>query len=193
MNQALSLITPRLLSLKNKTEAGTGIFFSAIGLLFWAGVFAASLRVLLYFKGIEGLGDILAFKLLSMIIVTLFSLLVFSSILTTLSKLYLSRDLLLVHSFPVQGYKIFIARWMESTVDSSWMMILFTLPVFISYGIAYQTGPLFYLVSLFTLLLLSVLASSLSSIFVMPAVMVTPAGRIRSIFIFPLRFPPRGM
>ncbi len=101
MNQTLSLIKPRVLSLKNKTESGTGIFFAAIGLLFWAGIFAVSLRVLSYFKGIEGLGDILAFKLLSMIIVTLFSLLVFSSILTTLSKLFLSRDLLLVHSFPV--------------------------------------------------------------------------------------------
>jgi len=119
-----------------------------------------------------------------MIIVTMFSLLVFSSILTTLSKLFLSRDLLLVHSFPVPAYKIFAARWTESTADSSWMMILFTLPVFISYGIVYQAGPLFYLASLLTLLLLSILASAVSSILVMPAVMITPAGKIRSIFIF---------
>ncbi|MBW1894636.1 MAG: hypothetical protein JRI91_13200 [Deltaproteobacteria bacterium] len=184
MNKTLSLIKPRVLSIKNRTESGTGIFFAAIGLLFWAGIFTISLRVLSYFKSIEGLGDILAFKLLSMIIVTLFSLLVFSSILTTLSKLFLSRDLLLVHSFPVPAYKIFTARLMESSVDSSWMMILFTLPVFISYGIVYQAGPLFYPASLLTLLLLSILASAVSAILVMPAVIITPAGKIRSIFIF---------
>ena len=79
-----------------------------------------------------------------MVLLTFFSLLLFSSIIASLSKLYLSRDLLLVHSLPVSGGKIFLARWLESTVDSSWMVILFSLPVFLSYGIVYQAGPFFY-------------------------------------------------
>lgn len=184
MNQTLALIKPRLLSLKNRSETGKGIFFASVGLAFWAGIFAVSLRILSYFKGIEGLGDILAYKLLSMIIVTLFSLLIFSGILTTLSKLYLSRDLMLVHAFPVPAYRIFTARWIESLVDSSWMMILFTLPVFMAYGLVYQTGPLFYLAATLVVILLSILASAGSSLLVMPAVMISPAGRIRSVFIF---------
>ena len=116
------------------------MFFGFIGLFFWGAIFAVAIRVLTYFKGIEEIGDILGYKLLSMILIVSFALLVFSSILTSLSKLYLSRDLLLVHSLPVSSYKIFIARWIDSTVESAWMVVIFTLPIFLSYGIVYRAG-----------------------------------------------------
>ena len=76
------------------------LLFVIIGVVLWGGLFAVSLRLLSYFQSIEELGDILAWKLLSMILVVYFSLLVFSSILTALSKLFLSKDLLLVHAMP---------------------------------------------------------------------------------------------
>ena len=139
MKDIITLLKPRILSFKfrrfssdNKDALIKLSVFGTIGVLFWGGIFAVSLRVLGYFKGIEELGDILAYKLLSMVLLTFLSVLVFSSILTSLSKLYLSRDLPLVHSMPVSSYKIFIARWIESTIDSSWMLIVYTLPVFIS-------------------------------------------------------------
>lgn len=160
------------------------LLISTIGLVFWAGLFAISLRVLSYFKGIEDIGDILALKLLSMMLITSFVLLIFSSILTSLSKLYLSRDLLLVHSLPVSSHKIFTARWIDSTFDSSWMVIIYTLPVFISYGIVYKSGFFFYLDIFLILMSLSITASALSSILVMCAVIVVPASRMRSVFIF---------
>lgn len=135
MNDILTLLKPRISSIRNsgfsKRSRGRAMKFlliSTIGLVFWAGLFAISLRVLSYFKGIEDIGDILALKLLSMMLITSFVLLIFSSILTSLSKLYLSRDLLLVHSLPVSSHKIFTARWIDSTVDSSWMVIIYTLP-----------------------------------------------------------------
>jgi len=140
MKAVVTLLKPRILSFKfrrfsndNKDALIKLSIFGMIGVLFWGGIFAVSLRVLGYFRGIEELGGILAYKLLSMILLTFLSVLVFSSILTSLSKLYLSRDLPLVHSMPVSSYKIFIARWIESTIDSSWMLIVYTLPVFISY------------------------------------------------------------
>ena len=191
MNDILTLLKPRISSIKNsgfsKRSRGRTMKFlliSTIGLVFWAGLFAISLRVLSYFKGIEDIGDILALKLLSMMLITSFILLVFSSILTSLSKLYLSRDLLLVHSLPVSSHKIFTARWIDSTVDSSWMVIIYTLPVFISYGIVYRSGIFFYLDIFLVLISLSITASALSSILVMSAVIVVPASRMRSIFIF---------
>ncbi|MBW1898483.1 MAG: hypothetical protein JRI61_05415 [Deltaproteobacteria bacterium] len=191
MKQTITLLSPRFLSFKNKgiSKRGKGGFlkywiFGTIGVLFWGGIFAVSFRVLNYFKSIEELGNILAIKLLSMILITLFSLLIFSSILTSLSKLYLSRDLSLVHSMPISSYKIFISRWIESTIDSSWMVLVYTLPVFISYGVVYAAGPLFYLSIAVALLILSIIASCISSIMVMLAVVFTPASRIRSLFIF---------
>ncbi|MFO7972859.1 MAG: hypothetical protein R6U40_14075 [Desulfobacterales bacterium] len=160
------------------------LVLGTMGILFWGGIFAVSLRVLGYFKDIAELGDILACKLLSMVFLTFFFLLVFSSILTSLSKLYLSRDLSLVHSLPVSSYKVFIARWIESTSDSSWMVIVYMLPVFISYGIVYQTGPLFYINMVMTLICLSIIASGLSAVLVVTAVNFLAASRIRNIGLF---------
>jgi len=100
MNDILTLIKPRLLSAKNngfsKNKKGGWkkiAVLGSVGTLFWSGVFFVSLRVLYYFKSIEQLGDILAFKLLSMLTITIFSLIIFSNIITSLSKLYLSKDL----------------------------------------------------------------------------------------------------
>jgi len=191
MNDILILLKPRISSIRNsgssKRSRGRAMKFlliSTIGLVFWAGLFAVSLRVLFYFKGIEDIGDILALKLLSMMLITSFVLLVFSSILTSLSKLYLSRDLLLVHSLPVSSHKIFTARWIDSTIDSSWMVIIYTLPVFISYGVVYGAGFFFYLDIFLVLMSLSITSSALSSVLVMSAVIVIPASRMRSVFIF---------
>ncbi|MBW1814610.1 MAG: hypothetical protein JRJ39_13350, partial [Deltaproteobacteria bacterium] len=152
MKDIVTLLKPRIRSILNSGLSNNSrrgfykfILLGTIGIVFWCGVFAVSFRVLLYFNGIEEIGDILAFKLLSMIIITSFALLIFSSILTSLSKLYLSKDLLLIHSMPVSGYKIFTARWIDSTIESSWMVIIYTLPVFISYGIIFHVGPFYYI------------------------------------------------
>ena len=191
MKDIITLLQPRFYSFKNKDFSGSnkgGLFklllFGTIGTLFWGGLFDVSLRVIGYFKEIAELGDILAYKLLSMVLVTIFFLLIFSSVLTSLSKLYLSRDLPLVHSMPVSSYKIFIARWIESTIDSSWMVILYTLPVFISYGIVYQGGPFYYGNVVITLLSLSIIASGISVVPVIITVNIFSASRIRGILIF---------
>jgi len=191
MKHVVTLLRPRIFSFKNKglfkKDRGRGVklfLFGSIGICFWGGIFAVSLRVLIYFKEISELGNILANKLLSMILLTFFSLLIFSSILTSISKLYLSRDLPLVHSMPVSSFKIFIARWIESTIDSSWMVIVYTFPVFISYGIVYQAGFFFYWNMIMAILSLAIIASSTSVIIVVLVVNFVPASRIRNMSIF---------
>ncbi|MBM4313519.1 MAG: hypothetical protein FJ122_06310 [Deltaproteobacteria bacterium] len=191
MGEILFLLRPRLLSFKNESASQTAasrriryLLFTGIGLAFWVGAFLIFYRVLTYFQGVEEFGDILARKLLSMVLLTFFSLLLFSSAITSLSKLYLSRDLMLVHSMPVSGGKIFLARWLESAVDSAWMVVIFSLPVFLSYGIVYRTGPFFYLTAGTALVALCVTASALSTLAVVVAAVLLPAGRIRAVFIF---------
>ena len=191
MNEILTLLKPRIRSVINRNRrksSGGGIlklsFLGLIGTFFWGAIFAVSIRVLTYFKGIEEIGDILGYKLLSMILIVSFALLIFSSILTSLSKLYLSRDLLLVHSMPVSSYKVFISRWIDSTVESAWMVVIFTLPIFLSYGIVYRAGAFYYANMLLTLAPLVINASAISTLMVMVAVIVIPATRLKSIFIF---------
>jgi len=185
MKNLITLLKPRILSIKNaKDSLGKFCFLAFFGLLLWAGIFAISLKVLGYFKSIEQLGDMLAFKLLSMVLITLFSLMLFSSIITSLSKLFLSRDLSLLSSMPVSSYKIYFTRWIESTIDSAWMVIIYTLPVFISYGVIFKAGPMFYVSSCLSIIFLTSIASSISAILVLLAVNAIPANRLKNIFIF---------
>jgi len=191
MHDILTLLKPRLWSYKNgeiskNAESRTirWLLFGAIGLLFWVGIFFVFFRVLTYFQGVDSFGDILAYKLLSMVLVTFFTLLIFSSIIMSLSKFYLSRDLILVHALPVSASKIFLARWLESTVDSSWMVIVYSLPIFLSYGIVFQAGPFFYIIVGLTMLPMCLIASSLSAIMVVLVALILPAGRIRTVFVF---------
>jgi len=191
MHEILTLLKPRIWPFTNrsvrKKARGSRLklfFFGTIGLLFWMGIFLVALRVLTYFKGIEEIGDILGYKLLSMILIVCFALLIFSSILTSLSKLYLSRDLQLVHAMPVSSYKIFISRWIDSTVESAWMVVIFTLPVFLAYGIVYRSGLFYYANAVAALAALVMNASAISTTMVMVAVIVIPANRLKSLFIF---------
>lgn len=188
MSAVISLLKIRLWSFKNRGRSKRRwvkiSVFAGVGGLLWIGIYQVSLRVLIYIRGIEDIGDILAYKLLSMIILTFFSLLIFSSILTSLSKLFISRDLRLVHALPVRHETVFLARWIESTVDSSWMVIVYTIPVLISYGIAFRPNPFYYATMGLSLIPLCVIASGLSALLVTVVVNLLPASRIRSIFVF---------
>ncbi len=184
------LLRPKLLSFKNplilkksKKEIYRAAFLGTAGVIFWSGLFIISLRTLKYFRKIEGLGDILILKILSMLILISFSFLIFSNILTSLSKLYLSRDLPLIHSMPLSSYKIYIARWIESAIDSSWMVILYILPVLIACGIVYKTGPFFYLSIACNLISISLISAAISSLLVMCLVFIVPANRMKNIIV----------
>ena len=189
MSTVLDLVKPRLWPLLHRRPNGAarkyirlGVMTSVAGLL-WIGVFLVSLRVLGHFRTIEQIGPLLNFKLLNMLMVTALALLVFSDILTALSKLYLARDLPLVHALPVPAHRIFLARWLEISFDGSWMVVIFTLPVFLAYGMVFEQGFLFGLVLPAVLLPFALLAAAFSCLLVLLAVIVIPATRMKNIFI----------
>lgn len=191
MSDVLTLLKPRIWpfihrGVSKRTFGGVTklAVLMAAGTAFWLGVFVISLRVLTYFKGIEDIGDILGLKLLSMILTISMALLLFSGILTALTKLYLSRDLFLVHALPVASHTIFISRWLDSTIDGSWMVVIYTLPVFVCYGIVYHGGVFYFAAVLVCIGALAVIASSVSTILVIAAVILIPANRMKSACIF---------
>ena len=195
MNTILSLLKPRVFSTinnlrtDNKRNHWMRIFmFSMVGIVFWAGTFIILYRVLYYFQSVQDFGDILAMKLLSMIIMTFFVLLLFSSIINCLSHLYLSQDLQLLHSLPVSAKDIFLSRWLISTFDSSWMVVAFSLPAFLSYGLIYKAGIIFYTIVLVAIIFMCLIASALAAILVLFGATILPAVRIRTILILVLLF-----
>src|SRR5512146_2206278 len=118
----LLLLSPRWNAVKNRLTRlapGDGLktaILAFLGLAFWAFLYGVSYRVLSHFRTIEGLGDLLALPLLSMILLTFFSILVFSNIVTSLSTFYLSGELEILHSAPVRIENIFRAKYIETII-----------------------------------------------------------------------------
>jgi ABC-2 type transport system permease protein len=152
-----------------------------VALIFWIGIFYGFFRVLGYFQAAEGFGHILAHKLMGMLWLTLFSVLLFSNVVTALSAFFLSKDLETLHAAPVAGESLFWSRFTMTLADSSWMVFFFGLPVFLAYGLVYRAGLLYYLKLAAVSAPFLVLATSLAVMFVMLLVNVFPARRTKDI------------
>ena len=189
MEDLFRLVQPRLQGLRNQMSRSKGsgkkrtLIMGGLGVAFCTGMFVASCRVLTYFQSVEMIGDLLARQLLSMVLLTFFSLLIFSSIVTALSNLYLSSDLELCHSMPVSVETLFVSRALYTFVDSSWMVIFFGLPVFLAYGYVYRPGPQFYVSLIHLNLAMAVIACSIGIFLTMALVHVFPAQRTRDIIL----------
>ncbi len=184
-----TLLLPRFHAVKNRftrLAPGDGIktfVLALLGLAFWAFLFVASFRVLTYFRSVEGLGDLLALRLLSMVLLVFFSILLFSNIVTSLSTFYLSGELEILHAAPVPITGIFRAKFVETTVDSSWMTLIYGLPVFIAYGAVFRSGAAYYAGLLLTLIPFLIISAALGIIATMLLVSAFPARRARDVLV----------
>jgi len=189
MRHLVLLLRPGILGFKNRLSRthGSGLkkpgFMVALGLVFGLVLFVLSSRVLVYFQSVEMIGDLLAKELLSMVFLTFFSLLIFSNIITALSTLYLSKDLEFCHSVPVSVEVLFAARAFSTFLNSSWMALIFAVPILGAYGYVYAPGVGFYLNLLHLMVALGLVASGLGILLTMILVRVFPAQRTRDVIL----------
>ena len=106
-------------------------------------MFGVAYRVLRYMKGVEDIGDLLAAKVLGIILLAFLSILILSNIITALSTFFLAKDLDFLVGAPVGWFRFYLAKLFETVVHSSWMVGLLALPILTAYGIVYSGGPLF--------------------------------------------------
>jgi ABC-2 type transport system permease protein len=144
------LLRPRIQGFRNRLQRLPEtrwkiILFVLLGAAFWGGIFYAFYRILNYFSSIPGFGEVLSQKVLSMILLTFFTLLIYSHLITALANFFLSKDLALIHETPMPRLILFSARYLESWFDASWMVLLLGLPIFFCYGIIFQAPVGFYL------------------------------------------------
>jgi ABC-2 type transport system permease protein len=185
----LTLLIPRYHALRNRlTRLAPGdgvktVVLGLLGLAFWAFLYVVSYRVLTYFRTVEGLGDLLALRLLSMILLTFFSILLFSNVVTSLSTFYLSGELDILHAAPVRIADIYRAKLVETLADSSWMTLIYGLPVFIAYGTVFKASVLYYLGLLFTIVPFLIIPATVGIIVTMLLVNAFPARRARDVLV----------
>ncbi len=154
---------------------------SLLGVVFWTIVFGALYRVLAYFKGVDEIGALLAGKLLGVLLLSFFSILLLSNIITALSSFFLARDLDLLVSAPVDWLTLYGAKLFETALHSSWMVVLLAVPMLSAYGFAYDGGWLFPLVALATFLPFLIIPAVIGSAITLLLVNVFPARRTRDI------------
>jgi ABC-2 type transport system permease protein len=194
MRNLFLLVSPRIYGLKNSIVGTSSamrrkaIIMVVVGLVFWALMFILSTRMLIYFQSIEVIGDLLAHHLLSMIFLTFFSLLIFSNIITSLSNLYLSADLELCHSSPSGLEEVFLSRSIFTFIDSTWMVMIFGLPVIMAYAYVYRPGAGFYLSLIHMGFAVSIVATGIGILFTMIMVSIFPAHRTRDIIMLLVLF-----
>lgn len=179
-----ALLRPKLRGKLNRTRSGglvRGLVLGTVALLFWGLLFVLVSRMLLHFRSAEGLGEILAGRLLALALLTFILILLLSNVITSLSTFFLSRDLELLAASPADSLHVYWARLAESGVNSSWMVVLLAVPLLAAYGVVYGAGPGFYLLSGAVLLPLLVLPAVAGAACTLLLVNVFPARRTRDL------------
>ncbi|MBL8958478.1 MAG: hypothetical protein JNJ98_01390 [Gemmatimonadetes bacterium] len=154
---------------------------SLVGLLFWSFAFGATYRVLSYFKGVPEIGPLLAGKLLGILLLSFSSILLLSNVITALSSFFLARDLDMLVSAPVDWLRLYGAKLLETTLHSSWMVLLLSVPIFAAYGLVYDGGFGFVGVVLAALIPFLVIPAAIGTTVTLLLVNVFPARRTRDI------------
>ncbi len=151
------------------------------GAVFWSAIFGIAFRVLRYMRGVEDIGNLLAGKVLGVILLAFLSILLLSNIITALSTFFLAKDLDLLVAAPIGWLRLYLAKLGETVVHSSWMVALLLLPILTAYGIVYSGGFLYPFVAVAAFLPFLVMPAVAGALLTLFLVNVFPARRTREL------------
>jgi ABC-2 type transport system permease protein len=183
------LLLPHVWAARNRTrrrERGDfmrSLLFGGIGVAVFAALFSASSWLAGHLLDYEELGEYLLRIGLSWVFLTFLSFLAFSGIVTALSTFFLSDDLRLLVVAPVASHRLFHARFLRTLVQSSWMVVIFLVPVLVGVGYARCAGPMYYATALLTIVPFAVIPVAIGTAITLLLVNVFPARRARDILL----------
>ena len=184
------IFLPLVLSLKNATvdslygkDRIKNLFFLLLGIGFVIGMFFLSRFIVIKVLLIDIIGEVVAKRILSMLLMTIFFMVFFSATITSLTSFFVADDLNIILSLPLGFESIFFSRFIKSLINSSWMPFGFSLPVIFGFASAMNSGTGIYFLSVFILIFFLVIPVALSSIFITLIVRLFPATRIKEILI----------
>lgn len=183
------LLLPSFWSSRNRArrrERGDALrltLFGAVGLAVLGSLFAGSFWVTLQLDQYAELGDFLLRLGLSWLFLTLLSFLAFSGVVTALSSFFLSDDLRLLLAAPIDIARLFYARFLRTLGQSTWMVLIFLLPVLVGVGVARCAPAGFYLTAGIIVLPFAIIPVALGSGITLALVNIFPARRARDILM----------
>ena len=183
------LLSPSLQGMRNRREkAEKGdwlrfLLFSGVAVLFSLGIFGAFFQMLSYIAGFSEFAAPLTHQILATVAMFLLTVLLASNVVTALSTQFLSDDLSLLMSSPVPLPVLYGARLILTFLESSWMVLTFSIPIFIAFAVTADNPFWFLLAVLLVLPPLLVIASAIGAMFTSILIAIFPARRVREVLM----------
>ena len=183
------LLLPHLLSSRNRArrrergDFSRGLLFGGVAIAVCAALFQGSFWLTGQLEDYAELGDFLLRMGLSWLFLTFLSFLAFSGVVTALSTFFLADDLRLLLVAPVATRRLFHARFLRTVVQSSWMVVIFLVPVLLGIGRAKCAGGMFYVTALLTVVPFSIIPVAAGTAATLVLVNTFPAKRARDILM----------
>jgi ABC-2 type transport system permease protein len=183
------LLLPHLLSSRNRArrrergDFSRGLLFGGVGIAVCVALFEGSFWLTGHLEDYAELGDFLLRMGLSWLFLTFLSFLAFSGVVTALSTFFLADDLRLLLVAPIATRRLFHARFLRTVVQSSWMVVIFMVPVLLGIGRAKCAGAMFYVTALLTVAPFSVIPVAAGTAATLMLVNTFPAKRARDILM----------
>jgi ABC-2 type transport system permease protein len=183
------LLLPSLWAARNRArrrEPGDGMraaLFGGVGLAVGAAIFAMVFWLAWQLLDYEELGDYLVRLGFGWLFLTFLSFIAFSALVTSLSTFFLSEDLRLLLPAPIPAERLFYSRYVRTVGQSSWMVLVFLLPVLLAVGLARCAPISYYLVAALSVVPFVLIPAALGSLATLGLVSVFPARRTRDVLM----------
>jgi ABC-2 type transport system permease protein len=183
------LLRPSIWASRNRArrrEPGDGtraLFFGSVGLFVFGAILYGAFWITTQLADYAEFGDYLLRLGLSWLFLTFLSFLAFSGIVTALSTFFLSEDLRLLLAAPVSARRVFHARFVRTVAQSSWMVVVFVVPILIGVGLGHCAPVSYYAAAPLVLLPFVVIPVALGTAMTLLLVNVFPARRARDILM----------
>ena len=187
--QIVALLVPSWQSVRNqRRNAGKGEFFrvamfGSLTFFFSLFVFAGFYRMLLYIGRFSEFTAPLTNQILDTVSTFLLTVLFASTVITALSTHYLSEDLSLLVSSPVPLPALYASRLVITGVQSSWMVLLFSIPIYAAFAITAPAPWQFLAAVGLALLPLAIIAVAMGTMVTSALMAVFPARRVRELLV----------
>ena len=168
---------------RERGDSLRALIFGGIALLVGGAIFAGSFYLTVQLSLYAEFGDYLLRLGMSWLFLTFLSFLAFSGVVTALSTFFLSDDLRLLMAAPIARRRLFHARFTRTVVQSSWMVVIFIVPVLLGIGFARCATAAFFLTALLTIIPFVVIPVAIGAAMTLLLVNVFPARRARDILM----------
>lgn len=160
-------------------------FIFVIG-CFLAGSYYILFRIFTYLMAIEIIGSALMDRVIEMTFFVFFIMLLFSNVITSFSTFYNDKELDFLFSLPVRPTSIYLAKLFENCIYASWATMVIALPLVIAYGISTSAQPLYYPVSIISILVYLIIPAAIASLVIFIIFRLFPRLKSRDVIILSL-------